>query len=200
MHVKIECMVRCTDRVWMLHSYSAWSNTPPTPPKFHKIKGKNLIVKISKWATNDSWKRNEEKKSSKLKVNYFGGPLGQSNWADKERLLYWLKCSCVSMKTKLWKLLLQQPFICQVGLSSDPVKLFIFSSYTWLFNTFFFFFAQCLQIMAKLIVECWAHHPSARLTALRVKKSLCKLSESLNPEICSDNLRDNTPLTMSSCV
>ena len=88
MHVKIECMLRCTDRVWMLHSYSAWSNPPP--PKFHKIKIIFLIVKVSKQATNDSWKRNEEKKSSKLKVNYFGGPVdNQTGQTRKDCSIDW---------------------------------------------------------------------------------------------------------------
>ena len=33
--------------------------------------------------------------------------------------------------------------------------------------------------MAKLMRECWYHNPAARLTALRVKKTLNKLQASL---------------------
>uniref|UniRef100_A0A4W4EWV3 Serine/threonine-protein kinase receptor n=1 Tax=Electrophorus electricus TaxID=8005 RepID=A0A4W4EWV3_ELEEL len=36
---------------------------------------------------------------------------------------------------------------------------------------------ECLQQMGKLIAECWAHSPASRLTALRVKKTLSKMSE-----------------------
>ena len=32
--------------------------------------------------------------------------------------------------------------------------------------------------MGKLMTECWAHNPGSRLTALRVKKTLAKMSES----------------------
>lgn len=39
-------------------------------------------------------------------------------------------------------------------------------------------FSQCLRQMGKLITECWAHNPACRLTALRVKKTLAKMSES----------------------
>lgn len=37
---------------------------------------------------------------------------------------------------------------------------------------------QCLRQMGKLMTECWAHNPACRLTALRVKKTLAKMSES----------------------
>ncbi|XP_017269269.1 bone morphogenetic protein receptor type-1B isoform X1 [Kryptolebias marmoratus] len=37
---------------------------------------------------------------------------------------------------------------------------------------------ECLRQMGKLITECWAHNPACRLTALRVKKTLAKMSES----------------------
>lgn len=36
---------------------------------------------------------------------------------------------------------------------------------------------QCLRQMGKLMTECWAHNPASRLTALRVKKTLAKMSE-----------------------
>ncbi|KAI7789736.1 bone morphogenetic protein receptor [Triplophysa rosa] len=37
---------------------------------------------------------------------------------------------------------------------------------------------ECLRQMGKLMTECWAHNPASRLTALRVKKTLCKMSDS----------------------
>ncbi|XP_048037315.1 bone morphogenetic protein receptor, type IBb [Chanodichthys erythropterus] len=37
---------------------------------------------------------------------------------------------------------------------------------------------ECLRLMGKLMTECWAHNPASRLTALRVKKTLAKMSES----------------------
>ncbi|XP_064153387.1 bone morphogenetic protein receptor type-1B-like [Anguilla rostrata] len=37
---------------------------------------------------------------------------------------------------------------------------------------------ECLRQMGKLMTECWAHSPASRLTALRVKKTLAKMSES----------------------
>ncbi|KTG40996.1 hypothetical protein cypCar_00041343 [Cyprinus carpio] len=37
---------------------------------------------------------------------------------------------------------------------------------------------NCLRQMGKLMTECWAHNPASRLTALRVKKTLAKMSES----------------------
>lgn len=40
------------------------------------------------------------------------------------------------------------------------------------------FSPQCLRQMGKLMMECWAHSPGSRLTALRVKKTLAKMSES----------------------
>ncbi|XP_067401890.1 bone morphogenetic protein receptor type-1B-like [Emydura macquarii macquarii] len=36
---------------------------------------------------------------------------------------------------------------------------------------------KCLRQMGRLMTECWAHNPSSRLTALRVKKTLAKMSE-----------------------
>ncbi|KAG9261642.1 bone morphogenetic protein receptor type-1B-like [Astyanax mexicanus] len=35
-----------------------------------------------------------------------------------------------------------------------------------------------LQQMGKLMAECWAPSPASRLTALRVKKTLVKISQS----------------------
>uniref|UniRef100_A0A8C6TYP3 Serine/threonine-protein kinase receptor n=2 Tax=Neogobius melanostomus TaxID=47308 RepID=A0A8C6TYP3_9GOBI len=37
---------------------------------------------------------------------------------------------------------------------------------------------ECLRQMGKLMTECWFHNPVSRLTALRVKKTLAKMSES----------------------
>ncbi|XP_047425596.1 bone morphogenetic protein receptor, type IBb [Mugil cephalus] len=37
---------------------------------------------------------------------------------------------------------------------------------------------ECLRQMGKLMSECWAHNPTCRLTALRVKKTLVKMLES----------------------
>ncbi|XP_034090876.1 bone morphogenetic protein receptor type-1B-like [Gymnodraco acuticeps] len=37
---------------------------------------------------------------------------------------------------------------------------------------------ECLRQMGKLMTECWAHTPGSRLTAIRVKKTLVKMSES----------------------
>lgn len=45
----------------------------------------------------------------------------------------------------------------------------------WSFTAFS---PQCLRQMGKLMMECWAHNPASRLTALRVKKTLAKMSES----------------------
>ena len=41
-------------------------------------------------------------------------------------------------------------------------------------------YPQSLQTMAKLMAECWAQHPVARLTALRVQKTLNKLKKSMD--------------------
>ena len=39
---------------------------------------------------------------------------------------------------------------------------------------------QTLSSMAKLMKECWYQNPSARLTALRIKKTLTKIDNSLD--------------------
>lgn len=41
-------------------------------------------------------------------------------------------------------------------------------------------YQQCLQTMAKVMTECWAQHPAARLTALRVQKTMNKLKKSMD--------------------
>lgn len=38
---------------------------------------------------------------------------------------------------------------------------------------------QILSALAKIMKECWYQSPSARLTALRIKKTLKKLNNSL---------------------
>ena len=39
------------------------------------------------------------------------------------------------------------------------------------------FLFQYMKIMAKVMIECWSQNPAARLTALRVKKTLGKMLE-----------------------
>ncbi|XP_064595617.1 bone morphogenetic protein receptor type-1B-like [Liolophura sinensis] len=38
---------------------------------------------------------------------------------------------------------------------------------------------ETLKVMSKVMTECWTHHPAARLTSLRVKKTLGKMQETL---------------------
>lgn len=49
-----------------------------------------------------------------------------------------------------------------------------------LINPFFSIYFQTLTSMAKLMKECWYQNPSARLTALRIKKTLTKIDNSLD--------------------
>ena len=49
--------------------------------------------------------------SRRDKSEKFWRATGQSNLPDRRRLFHWPKCSCVSTKTKLWKLLLR-PVVC----------------------------------------------------------------------------------------
>lgn len=42
------------------------------------------------------------------------------------------------------------------------------------------FSPQTLTSLAKLMKECWYQNPSARLTALRIKKTLTKIDNSLD--------------------
>ncbi|XP_013392464.1 bone morphogenetic protein receptor type-1B [Lingula anatina] len=42
---------------------------------------------------------------------------------------------------------------------------------------------EYLRTMAKIMQECWNHHPAARLTSLRVKKTLYKMEESMELSI-----------------
>lgn len=45
--------------------------------------------------------------------------------------------------------------------------------------TFYFFYSlsQSLKVMSRLMRECWYHNPAARLTTLRIKKSLDNLAK-----------------------
>lgn len=47
-------------------------------------------------------------------------------------------------------------------------------------DLFLFIYFQTLTSMAKLMKECWYQNPSARLTALRIKKTLTKIDNSLD--------------------
>lgn len=60
-----------------------------------------------------------------------------------------------------------------------PDLLILFSTLmlTCYFSSFYF---QTLTSMAKLMKECWYQNPSARLTALRIKKTLTKIDNSLD--------------------
>jgi len=40
------------------------------------------------------------------------------------------------------------------------------------------FFLQSLKLMSKVMKECWYHNAAARLTALRVKKTLANFVSS----------------------
>lgn len=53
-------------------------------------------------------------------------------------------------------------------------KLRLFGFY--LNNTVSSMIHQALRVMGKLVRECWYANPSARLTALRVKKTVSQLS------------------------
>ncbi len=51
---------------------------------------------------------------------------------------------------------------------------------------------QCLRQMGKLMTECWAHNPASRLTALRVKKTLAKMSESQDIKVWEQTSSSDT--------
>lgn len=54
---------------------------------------------------------------------------------------------------------------------------------------------ESLQTMAKLMTECWANHPAARLTALRVQKTMNKLKKSMDYIDQPFNADDDSPRT-----
>lgn len=56
-------------------------------------------------------------------------------------------------------------------------------------------YPQSLQMMAKLMTECWAQQPAARLTALRVQKTLNKLKKSMDFIDQPYDLDDDSPRT-----
>ena len=66
----------------------------------------------------------------KIPAGHWTIKLGRQNG----RLLHWPKCSCVSTKTKLWKLLLQPTVRTSSWLWCGPPELFTFSYCAWLWN------------------------------------------------------------------
>lgn len=66
------------------------------------------------------------------------------------------------------------------------------------------FLFQCLRQMGKLMTECWAHNPASRLTALRVKKTLAKMSESqdikLWRQVLVDRARNYTEASLAQAL
>ena len=60
------------------------------------------------------------------------------------------------------------------------------------FDPFVFLF-QALRVLSKVTSECWYRNPMARLTALRIKKSLAEISgqrESDGEEDSSEEIRE----------
>lgn len=58
-----------------------------------------------------------------------------------------------------------------------------------------FLFLQYLKMMARLMRECWSHNPGARLTALRVKKTLGGIIFQLNKSVKLDEAEKITEIT-----
>lgn len=56
----------------------------------------------------------------------------------------------------------------------ETVKLWV-SNRSWCFLVVLFVFPQILLLMSKVIQECWTCNPKARLTILRIKKTLNQL-------------------------
>lgn len=56
----------------------------------------------------------------------------------------------------------------------ETVKLWV-SNRSWCFLVVLFVFSQILLLMSKVIQECWTCNPKARLTILRIKKTLNQL-------------------------
>ena len=54
---------------------------------------------------------------------------------------------------------------------------------------YFMIIFQCLRSMSKLMTESWNPNPAARLTALRVKKSLGKMMDLVELSV---KIKDNT--------
>lgn len=53
-----------------------------------------------------------------------------------------------------------------------------------------FFFFQALEVMGKLMKDCWKQNASARLPSLRVKKTLSKLMEMVKPPPTNTSLSE----------
>lgn len=77
-----------------------------------------------------------------------------------------------SVFTPTWKMF--NPRLNQKSKHNYKPRLKIYILLTLVFVVLF----QCLRQMGKLMTECWAHSPASRLTALRIKKTLAKMSES----------------------
>ena len=52
-------------------------------------------------------------------------------------------------------------------------------------------FLQALEVMGKLMKDCWKQNASARLPSLRVKKTLSKLMEMLKPAPINTSLSES---------
>lgn len=52
------------------------------------------------------------------------------------------------------------------------------------------FFFQALEVMGKLMKDCWKQNASARLPSLRVKKTLSKLMEMVKPPPTNTSLSE----------
>lgn len=61
-----------------------------------------------------------------------------------------------------------------------PPLLCVFHPHIAWFSLLLFFIFQTLTSIVKLMKECWYQNPSARLTALRIKKTLTKIGNSLD--------------------
>ena len=49
------------------------------------------------------------------------------------------------------------------------------------------FVFQYLQSLSRVMIECWAPNPAARLSSLRVKKTLGKMCDIFNKTTKSEN-------------
>ena len=57
-------------------------------------------------------------------------------------------------------------------------------------NVIYLILFQSLRVMARLMKECWYHNSAARLTALRIKKTLSSLSTQGDIKVYSDNVME----------
>ena len=74
----------------------------------------------------------------------------------------------------------QRPFVPNRWFS-DPVsvRLRLRHDFTSCSSSSLICFSQTLSALVKLMKECWYQNPSARLTALRIKKTLDKIHSCL---------------------